>query len=200
MNAAKIHLSAEELALVQNGAILLTKNNIIHKVYALFGALSENLRNRYEQNNSGFPEILNTYPKIAKGENFQGLPYVMLDYPRLFGKEDVLAIRTFFWWGHNFTVTLHLKGVYMEQLSKSIEANASKLQKAGFRICLSGNEWEHDLNASIWKENTLDSITEKKIREAAFCKIACSIPLQQWQHIDTILEEKHQLVDAVLGY
>ncbi len=186
--------------MVQNGAILLTKNNIIQKVYALFGGLSDSLRNHYEQNKTRFPDLLNAYPKIAKGENFQGLPYVMLDYPRLFGKEDVLAIRTFFWWGHNFTVTLHLKGVYMQQLSKSIEANASKLQDAGFRICLSGNEWEHDLDASIWMENALDSITEKKIREAAFCKIACSIPLQQWQHIDTILKEKHQLVDAVLRY
>ena len=49
--------------------------------------------------------------KISKGENM-GLPWVMLDYPRLFGQEDVLAIRTMFWWGHCFSVTLHLKGRY----------------------------------------------------------------------------------------
>lgn len=200
MNAAKIHLSAEELALVQNGAILLTKNNIIQKVYTLFGGLSDSLRSHYEQNKTRFPEILNTYPKIAKGENFQGLPYVMLDYPRLFGKEDVLAIRTFFWWGHNFTVTLHLKGIYKEKLADSILSNASWLHYAGFRICLNGNEWEHDLEAANWNENSLESIASAKIQQSPFCKIACSIPLQQWQHIDTILEEKHQLVDAVLRY
>jgi hypothetical protein len=91
MSVAKIHLSEEELALVQNGAILLTKNNIIQKVYTLFGDLSATLRNRYESNNFGFPEIINTYPKIAKGENFQGLPYVMLDFPRLFGG-DIISL------------------------------------------------------------------------------------------------------------
>jgi len=200
MNAAKIHLSEEELALVQNGAILLTKNNIIQKVYTLFGSLSESLRARYEGTNINYPEILNTYPKISKGENFQGLPYVMMDYPRLFGKEDILAIRNFFWWGHNFTVTLHMKGFYKDQLSKSIVANAPALENAGFRICLSGDEWEHDLDAANWMENAIETITEKIIQEAPFCKIACSIPLHQWRQIETILEEKHQIVDAVLRY
>ena len=59
-------------------------------------------------------------PKISKGENYRGLPYVMLDYPRLFGREEVLAIRTFFWWGHGFSVTLHLKGGYRERISAGI--------------------------------------------------------------------------------
>lgn len=200
MNAAKIHLSAEELALVQNGAILLTKNTIIQKVYTLFGEMSESLRNRYSQGKIHFPEILNAYPKIAKGENFHGLPYVMLDYPRLFGKEDIAAIRSFFWWGHNFTVTLHLKGIYKEKLVESILANAPLLHNAGFRICLNGDEWEHDLEAANWNEYSLEFIVSTKIQESPFCKIACSIPLDQWQHINTILEEKQLLVDAILRF
>ena len=38
-------------------------------------------------------EMLFHSPKISKGENYKGLPYVMLDYPRCFGKTDIFAIR-----------------------------------------------------------------------------------------------------------
>jgi hypothetical protein len=44
MDAAKIRLSAEELVLVQNAHWLLTKNNIIEKVVAAFGRLSEQMK------------------------------------------------------------------------------------------------------------------------------------------------------------
>ena len=93
-NFAKVQLSAEEMRLVRDAAWILTKNSVMGKVVAMFGELS-----------GGWKE-----PKISKGENYKGLPWVMLDYPRVFGKEDVYAIRTFFLWGHAFSITLHLKG------------------------------------------------------------------------------------------
>jgi hypothetical protein len=92
-----------------------------------------------------------------------------------------------------------LKGIYKEQLAKSIEESTVKLGMADFRICLSGDEWEHDLDASNWNENFIETITAANILEAPFCKIASSIPLHKWQHIVSLLEEKHQLLDAVMG-
>ena len=54
--------------------------------------------------------IVQSTPKIAKGENYLQLPYVLLDYPRCFDKENIFAIRTMFWWGNFFSITLHLSG------------------------------------------------------------------------------------------
>ena len=51
MNAAKIHLSEEELQLLQNAEWVLTKNKIIQKVYDLFGALSEQMQARLANEN-----------------------------------------------------------------------------------------------------------------------------------------------------
>src|SRR5450631_2869683 len=123
-------ISAEELALVADAGWIMTKNAIIAKVLVLFGELSGTLQEQWkaagwEQHLAGkeagmedggagkaVKEILETPPRISKGENYKGLPWVVLDYPRAFGRLDVLAVRTLFWWGNYFSVTLHLKGVY----------------------------------------------------------------------------------------
>ena len=63
---------------------------------------------------------LNSSPKISKGENYKGLPWLVLDYPRYFNKEDIFAIRTLFWWGNFFSITLHISGKYKMRYEKKI--------------------------------------------------------------------------------
>ena len=100
MNSAKIHLSADELLLVQNGEWILTKNTIIQKAYNLFGLLAENLKSNIHDY---LPtEVAETTAKISKGENYNGLPYVMFDYPRLFTKEKCFCNSHFFLVGKLF--------------------------------------------------------------------------------------------------
>ena len=92
---ANVSLSAVELQLVTDPGWILTKNGIIQKVYDLFGSLSASYVALAKE--LAVPEeLLLMPPKISRGEQYKGLPYVMLDYPRCFGKEDVLAVRTFF--------------------------------------------------------------------------------------------------------
>ena len=82
--------------------------------------------------------------KISRGENYRGLPWVILDYPRIFGREDVLAIRTMFWWGHPFSVTLHLKGRYQTLYVPVIERRRGRLAEAGFQAGIGADEWRHE--------------------------------------------------------
>src|SRR5687768_17202202 len=144
MTFAKIHLSQEELELVQNAEWLLTKNRIIRKVCDMFGLLSEDIKMMSESYPISFPEIFAASPKISKGENYLGLPYVMLDYPRCFGKLDTFAIRTMFWWGNFFSVTLHLKGKYKSNLLPALQKNFSVLADRNFFISINEDEWRHD--------------------------------------------------------
>ena len=134
---------------------ILTKNSIIKKVVGLFAGLSEDYRAILEPATSAqipaAPAAMAAVagsslgsPKISKGENYQGLPYVMLDYPRLFGREDVLAIRTFFWWGHSFSVTVHLKGTYRERYLPVLQQRWAELAAAGFHVGISEDEWRHE--------------------------------------------------------
>ena len=135
MKGANLQLSPEEIRLVTEPGWILTKNSIIKKVVGLFAGLSEEYRAILSSEPS---------PKISKGENYQGLPYVMLDYPRLFGRENVLAIRTFFWWGHSFSVTVHLKGTYREQYLPALQQRWAELAAAGFHVGISEDEWRHE--------------------------------------------------------
>src|SRR5580698_1124604 len=144
MNSAKIHLSADELLLVQNGEWILTKNTIIQKAYNLFGLLAENLKSSI--NDYLPPEVAETMAKISRGENYNGLPYVMFDYPRLFTKKNVFAIRTFFWWANYFSVTLHLKGEYKEMFAETIFENISLMTENNFYISVTEDEWQHDMD------------------------------------------------------
>src|SRR5688572_20484305 len=107
-----VKLSKEELGMVTDAGLILTKNRIIQKVYDLFGEVSM----VYQQQHDRFPvEVVAVSPKISRGENYRGLPWVMLDYPRRFSQADVFAIRSFFWWGGFFSFTLQLKGSYLHQ-------------------------------------------------------------------------------------
>ncbi|MBC7848539.1 MAG: hypothetical protein H7Y31_02330 [Chitinophagaceae bacterium] len=194
MDGAKIHLSEEELTLVRNGDWLLTKNRIIGKVYELFGQLAA----EWTKLNNLPETVSNIPPKIAKGEQFNGLPYVMLDYPRCFGKEDVFAIRTFFWWGNFFSITLQLKGAYLNNSFDSILKNAPTLSD-DFFVSISGDEWDHDLTGinympvSEWKR-----LQQENTQGFSFLKIAAKIGFDEWNSAAQKLSAlQKQLCDCV---
>lgn len=179
MNRAKIQLSPDELRLVSDAQFILTKNEIIKKIYELFGLLAEAYRTDLP-GKLPLPAV-SSLPKISRGENYMGLPYVILDYPRYFNREDVFAIRTMFWWGNDFSIILHLKGLYKNLYYKTVLTNAAQLKKEGWFIQGVGDEWQHhrlnDTHQSMAEltENELLSIIEK----GAFIKIAYYFHLQQ---------------------
>lgn len=104
MNPAKIRLSATELELVTNTDWILTKNGIIQKVKNMLEALQAEQQEYLAKEKINFPaEFTSSLPKISKGENYKGLPYLVLDHPRYFNKENVFTIRTMFWCGKFFS-------------------------------------------------------------------------------------------------
>ena len=190
MNPAKIHLSPEELALVQNAELLLTKNRIIGKVYDLFGEMAAVLSELLNERKDKFPPaVLLASPKIARGENYKGLPYVMLDYPRCFGKEDVFAIRTFFWWGNFFSITLHLKGIYQQNFEPVLNKHRAALEEAGFRLTLSEDEWDHDLATAIriMPGAASGDGNGGNSSHRAFYKLAARLELSEWNEMKIII-------------
>ncbi|RXK59274.1 hypothetical protein ESA94_14125 [Lacibacter luteus] len=186
---ANVSLSAFEQQLVNDPAWILTKNGIIEKVYALFGNLSE----AYKQTVQLLPlpaEISAAGAKISRGENYEGLPYVMLDYPRCFGKDDVFAIRTFFWWGHFFSITLHLKGTYLQQYNTSLLKNEETLIENDVWVNTGNEEWQHHFrsnNMQLLKNNSA-LLQNKQLLKLAF---VCS--LNDWDNAEEILMKKFRL-------
>lgn len=198
MNTAKIRLSPEEMELISNTNWILTKNNIILKIQQLFGVIAEQQQQHLADNKFNLPaEILQTSPKISKGENYKGFPWLVLDFPRLFQKENIAAIRCMFWWGHFFSLTLHLSGDQKKKYEKRIIKNRVSLIKENYYFSENGNEWDHHFNPGNY---TLISDTdsrqfEKSIQQNSFCKIACKIPLDKVDLLPgIIINQFHYLI------
>lgn len=188
MNEAKIRLSAKEAELLLNADWILTKNGIIRKTSLLLGAIAEGQRKMIEA--STLPqEAKMIAPKIAKGENYQGLPWMMLDHPRLFGKENILAIRIMFWWGNFFSITLHLSGLYKMKFEKTIAASHARLKQQQVYYCMNDDPWEHhfEKNNYLPAEELSEADLEKLISGKDFIKLAKKYPLTEWDSISVQL-------------
>ncbi len=199
----KITLSSKELELVCNTDWILTKHGIVQKVYQLFGAVIPQLENTLEKEKGILPgEVFINQPKIFKGENYQQLPYVLLDYPRFFGKEDTFSIRTLFWWGNFFSVNLQLSGMHKNNSLPQLMNHFTFLQQNEFWVCVNSNPWEHHFEVSNYLP--IQSLTKEKfwaiLCSEPFIKIAKKISLKAWQEVPVFItatfEELVQLLKS----
>lgn len=190
MSGAKIRLSEKEMELVTNAAVILTKNAIIEKVKMLLAELQTAEEEIIHNHSNLFPAAtLLTRPKISRGENYMGLPYLILDYPRCFDKENILAIRTMFWWGNYFSITLHLSGNYKQLYQQKIIASFDAIAASEFFIGIHENQWEHHFEKDNYAAVNDFSAIEfgELIQQQEFLKLAQKIPLTQWDNAKNIL-------------
>lgn len=189
MDNAKIQFSADELRLVTDEQFILTKNRIIEKISIFFGLLQNSYRIASADIFSSLGIV--QQPKISRGENYNGLPYVILDYPKHFTKEDIFAIRTMFLWGNDFSITLHLKGRYKTLFEEPLIKNVSLLKHHGWYLQVSGNEWQHHYAHDT--HLPVNDITVHKmpsvITGACFIKIAFYFSLQQWREAEQLFSD-----------
>ncbi len=179
---------------------ILTKNSVMGKVVGMMAGLSEEYREQVllvgAAGGVTIPRgriIEPGDPKISRGENYRGLPWVMLDYPRVFGREDVLAIRTMFWWGHAFSITLHLKGKYQEIFLPDIKQHRARLIGADFFMGVGPDEWRHE----VVPENYLpmgDIPTP-----LPFLKLAATVGLDRWAEAPGELVRLYTVLASVLS-
>lgn len=195
---SKLMLSDEEQQLVNNAGWILTKRAIIDKVVVLLGEVSEAQRLVLDAEKGWLPAVVSgSSPKISKGENYQGLPYVMLDYPRCFNDENIFAVRTMFWWGNFFSVTLLLSGEYKRTYQQRI---GSRLKKAssGMYIGINKSPWQHHFEDDnyVAAETLKPGAIEKLFAKQDFLKLAVRIPLHQWNDVNVFI---HKSFEEMIG-
>lgn len=203
MNQAKIRLSAKEMELVCNADWILTKNGIMQKAKQLLEALQEKQRDILLPAVSLLPaSVTIPSPKISKGENYLGLPYLVLDYPRYFDRKDVFAIRTMFWWGHFFSTTLHVSGDHKRWVEQRVIAAYGPLSAIDSWICINDMEWEHHFETDNYAPVRQLGVSEweNTITGKPFLKLAQKIPLQQWDEAGELLSMQfHHMISLVTG-
>jgi hypothetical protein len=152
--------------------------------------------NRIEGARSGVGRIEPGDPKVTRGENYRGLPWAMLDYPRVFGREDVLAIRTMFLWGSGFSITLHLKGEYHGLYLDVIRARRAELEAAGFHLGVHPDEWRHEHTLEVFRP--LGEVDDRVLGEGRFLKLSAAVGLDRWAEAPELLAGLFRTLVGVL--
>lgn len=201
MDEAKIRLSPLEKELVSNAGWILTKNGILEKVMQLFGRIQVSYReelNRFP----GLPgEIAEYGPKISRGEKYEGLPYLVLDYPRLFRPADIFAIRTLFWWGNFFSITLHLAGDYAANAVEKISDAYPMLSEQGYSVCIGADPWLHHFGPDHYRrvsEIDPEAFT-RLLREKEFIKLAVKFELDRWDDCEAVFPDCFRTLLGLAG-
>jgi len=170
-------LDKADLSLAANAEILHQKNKILKNISLRLNRLGK----RSEQEH---PITESKFAKVSRGENLKGLPYLVLDFPRIFTKENIFAFRTLFWWGNYVSCTLHLKGTYLNNFAHLLHPLIEKLANDQFRFSIDGDEWNHDSSLANFKNVKLFEAEQLNLEKMEFLKITSTLPLLQLNDLE----------------
>ena len=193
----KIQFLPSEMELVSSPDIILTKNAILQKIKSFLEELQLKQQVILHEYSSHFPqELLKISPKISRGENYKGLPWLVLDNPRYFQHNNIFAIRTMFWWGNFFSITLHLSGNNKTELLKKISGHFALLGDTNFYIYTGQKEWEHDIDPTTYKR--ISSFNKDELEQIitgnSFLKLAVKFPIDSLKAIEEKLLRNFELL------
>lgn len=138
-----INFTSYEQCIMKDTDFLLAKREITVKITGIFEELAKILSS--EQVYESLSEKLNIQfqgAKISKGENYRGLPYIVLDHPRFFDKNNIFTFRTMFWWGNSYSFTLHVQGKFLEAIKKDSFKKLKDFSKTIY-ISAGNSPWEY---------------------------------------------------------
>ncbi len=181
-------LTNDELSLINDRAFLLAKREIIDKIHLQLGRVEKHLHPLVQA--QSFPEgVLTRAGKISKGDSYQGLPYLVLDYPRAFDKQGIFAFRTMFWWGHHFSSTLHLGGDYLDYYRAVLLKNLEGLTHNEGYFCVNNGPWHYHYESSNYLPyKQMDpSVIKDSLAHKPFIKLSQRWSLDQFQQLPELV-------------
>ncbi|AMS26941.1 hypothetical protein AEM51_07850 [Bacteroidetes bacterium UKL13-3] len=183
MRKSTIKLTKHELDFASDTIYPETKHSVIQKTQQLFvdcgQKLSQNpLYQEYTQHNEF---------KITRGEQYQKLPYMVLDYPQIKGGNVDLVMRTMFWWGHYFSCNLIIKTTHLTTKQNTIAIQ----QLSKTRVLVGENLWEQDLYSTEFCKLSKLSFEDIKelISTRTYLKLSRKIALRNHTKLPNIIDK-----------
>jgi hypothetical protein len=133
-----------EAEILQDKSFFDLKHSATAKLVELFGDIERALKKDVGRFGLDVEGLNISSGKIFRGENYRQYPYLLLDYPRLFSTRSVFACRTMFWWGNEFSLTMHLQGQALEQHRDVIVNNFHRLESESVYFCVNDTPWQYD--------------------------------------------------------
>jgi len=135
--------SDTEWRLIRERELFLHKHDILKKAEVRLLGLKDRMIDVLAENPGPVP--LGTdlkRGKITRGENNKGFPFISLDIPQFFTKEEYFTYRVLFWWGHYLGYSLVLKGPRLDDFFTQLKARREEPQFADIWIARHTSPWE----------------------------------------------------------
>ena len=194
-----LNFSEKELLILQDTDFYLLKHSATKKIMDLLGHLEVGLKPLALNAGLSIHGLNAESGKIFRGENYKGFPYIILDCPRLFHADSVFAFRSMFWWGHEFSFTLHLQGAALECLREKLYEGMGLLKGQGFYFCVNDNPWQYHFEESNYI--MLDHRFEKSREEVmtkSFIKLSRRLKITEYQETELYGKQSFELLLACL--
>ena len=197
-SVAKLAFSPQEAELIQNHEWILTKQSALGKIEELFAEQVEIIKGNFPFLVKELGAVASSKPKISRGEKYLGLPWVMLDYPAVFGKDDIFAVRTMFWWGHFFSVTLHLSGSYKKLFEEKVRTALTSDKDSPFYLSVGADQWAHHFDGTNYRPTPEYLAENLPNQRSNFLKVALKFPLNEWEKMESNLLYAYRNIFALL--
>lgn len=185
---ASLVFSNDELNFITDKTFFKKKDDVNSKVINQLNELHQKLIILLKDNNESVPEsVLKSSPKISRGENYQGFPWLVLDYPRIFNTAGVFAFRTLFWWGHSWVLTFQLSGNLFQNFRSTILSNLNSINVVSCKIGIGNDPWIHNPHDSMYiqlkKFIASKNNSEEKIKSQPFFKLIREVEFSQSENL-----------------
>lgn len=147
MQKSTNYLTIHELDFLSSAEYPLLKQRIVNKIIAKLEEMGSDFKAKLSLNEW----YNNNDCKITRGENYKGMPYVVMDYPKMQQGQFDLLCRTICWWGNYTSFNCFIR------VSEIEKVNWDALKKIpDLRILTSEHLWENDIlgmdysDVSLW--------------------------------------------------
>ncbi len=168
MRKSTIKLTKKEFDFINSKEYPISKRAVIQKICLQFDELGPALlENLIPINPKAAAELQNSSFKTTRGENYQSLPYVVLDYPKIKQKDFTILCRTMFWWGKYVSLNVFLKAdeFDIKKIANALMQTSIKKIKLydGKDIWQQNLNDKHFIKLSNLNEEELYSILKKQL-------------------------------------
>lgn len=178
---------------------LLTKQKIDDKLIALLIDYQQGSESFYKQFKDNLPvELRYKSSKVNKGQNYNGLPYWVVDLPSYFNKEDFFTFRLVIWWGNFISISLIASGKFQ----KAINIDFSALVDQEVYYCINKSPWllEHTSENLILIENKHLNTIHMHDLNAGFLKLSKRFELKELYKLNSISTSTFELIIPTLNW
>ncbi len=139
--------SDHEMQMINTVEVFLHKPAIMKKTEQLLNDLNQALISELATDCRKFPEGIDMIKgQVVRGENHKGFPFISLDMPQFFTKQEMFTFRTLFWWGHCLVFSLIVKGDKLSQYLDTLLQYQHEPTWQQTHIAITPTPWEWDLS------------------------------------------------------